>query len=316
MEDFENVSIFDETALKESFVCLCERFYIAREYDSKLQVKICKEIQKKLKKLFNMCDHFPSLKNSIENFDREYIIPLFKKIIITDIEDENFNFYPDSSDDEKDENKDKFINIDRNNSCTKKSTNELNKRNSKDFELIEFLEIYDNQIGVTFQSIFTKERIGHHVSSLNIQDPYLCTQNQITLLFKFIQVIKRLYPELRKIDVQTQVPGGRTIIYKDLQKKHPESCHQSLLAKEMEVIMKNLNDCRDACKKYFDIAFDYQFVIRMHDRHIEFDNHTIAILGRGLDIFCLKRHERKPNWEQLRCRGCKIHFLRRIQKSL
>uniref|UniRef100_A0A0K0FQA1 Uncharacterized protein n=1 Tax=Strongyloides venezuelensis TaxID=75913 RepID=A0A0K0FQA1_STRVS len=204
MSTVKNVNIIlftfsnGETKFREEFADLKERIQWASGCSPGLYLQIAKNVKEDLKKLFKQAREFKDLLLEIRQYVMDEVNPTIKRLskeerkggkknFITDMEDPKFNFYPNSTEEEDDEEE--------------KVVMEEGERLKKwpGYKPVEIIDIKENQMGLTFEKIFTKERIGDNVTQVLLEDPYLHTRKQLRVLMRFILSMRYTYNNFHKI---------------------------------------------------------------------------------------------------------------------
>uniref|UniRef100_A0A0K0FQ98 MIT_C domain-containing protein n=1 Tax=Strongyloides venezuelensis TaxID=75913 RepID=A0A0K0FQ98_STRVS len=307
-----------EAKFREEFADHKERMQRASGCTPRLYLLIARNVKEDLKKLFKETRQFKSLRLEIRQYVIDEVHPTIKRLskeeeekekkgeeknIVTDVEDPKFNFYPNSSEEEKEDDEEEKVVVEEN--------EEEGERLKKwpCYEPVEIIDIKENQTGLTFEKIFTKERIGDNVTQVLLEDPYLHTRDQLRVLMRFILSMRYTYNEFCQIHVRTKLNSGRSFIYRYLKEKHPEYTHARLIEMEHDEIDQNLIYVKKKCADK-GIEFTYKFVSSMHDRLIIFNSGIMAIPGRGIGIYQMSDTRFVKDWDRLRCKGCRIQIHR------
>uniref|UniRef100_A0A0N5BD05 MIT_C domain-containing protein n=1 Tax=Strongyloides papillosus TaxID=174720 RepID=A0A0N5BD05_STREA len=303
-----------EAKFREEFADHKERMRRANGCSPGLNLILAKNVKEDLKKLFKEAKEFKGLRLEIRQFVKDEVHPTIKRLSkeeeerkdkkkdpVTDIEDPKFNFYPNFSEDEDDEEEN--VPEDEN----EEKSGKIKKWPG--YEPVEIIDIEEGQTGITFERLFTKERIGDNVTQILLEDPYLHTREQLRVLMRFILSMKFTYNEFCQIHVRTKLNTGRSIIFNYLKEKYPEYTHARLIQMEYDEITQNLIFVKKRCADK-GIDFSYNFVSNMHDRLIIFNSGIIAIPGRGLGIYQMSDTRYVKEWDRLRCKGCRIQINR------
>uniref|UniRef100_A0A0K0DZ46 MIT_C domain-containing protein n=1 Tax=Strongyloides stercoralis TaxID=6248 RepID=A0A0K0DZ46_STRER len=250
---------------------------------------IAKSVEKELKKLVNDSKNFKNIRSKVGRYLITHVQPIISRLESGNLLDNDVII----------EN-----NLDELSNMKQKYTKGL------EHELVAIVKIKDKQTGLSFEKIFTKDRIGDNVTRIRIEDPYMITKEQTNILYLFILAMKNTYDSLEYIEVKTKINPGKSDIFKELNTEDSKSTKAELLIKERDMIRSNLEIIKNKCKEK---GIDFKFTFgdsTMHDRRIFFNSGVIAYLGRGLSIYYFDSFKDGRHIHELPCKECDILILR------
>uniref|UniRef100_A0A0K0F5Y7 MIT_C domain-containing protein n=1 Tax=Strongyloides venezuelensis TaxID=75913 RepID=A0A0K0F5Y7_STRVS len=263
-----------------------KRLESINELESESALKIAREVESNLKRLFGDSKNFRNVRSKIGRCLTNDVQPTITRLV-------------------------------NGNNLGRETVNNLGTSNGKDvdskpwrLEFVEIIQIRENETGFPFEKIFTKERVGPEVTQILIEDPYLVTRQQVMVLYIFILAMKHTFSNLEYVEVKTKSNPGRTDVYRDLSRKFPELDGSQLIIREFETINVNLNYVKDKCKGR-GVRFHFGFGnSSMHERRIFFNSGVVAHPGRGLSIYRIDYFNPGRAFNDVPCKECNIPIFR------